>query len=125
MLQDEQGEWWKPDLSHFQTCGSDFKKTVGMGIKSGNLAPSIVIGVFAAPVMVLATDPVVHLDRFPVDHERSLVGCQTCLSDLHLERRRTKRTIGERDDLLHSNMVVSFSVEVDSPQFTNSSFGML
>jgi hypothetical protein len=61
----------------------------------------------------------------PVDGSVQLALLETRLSDLHLERRRTKRAIGERDDLLHDNMVVSFSVEVDSPQFTNGRFRML
>jgi hypothetical protein len=67
MAEDERRDGRRPDGTEAQPGCGDFQETLGGGIKARNLAPGVKIGVPGSPIMVLASDPIVHADRLTIE----------------------------------------------------------
>src|SRR5262249_44756785 len=62
-----------PDL---QVSGHNLEKALGRVVETRDLGKGVVVGVPAAPVVTLASDPVPHVDGLAVDGELALVDGQ-------------------------------------------------
>lgn len=97
MTQDNGCHERRPQRSDFQPRRRHFEETVGMIIEAGHLSPRIQIGVFHAPVVILAAHPIVHVDDRPIDYERSGEAC----------RRQGDQTLGFGQPRLIQNALLS------------------
>ena len=67
------GEEGRPERTEPQARGAELEEGPRTLIEPRHLAPGVVVGVAAPPVVVLAADPVGHRDRAAVDRERTAI----------------------------------------------------